>query len=335
MLNTIQSGSQLAPRVAHEGFKQGPSAEAFALSSEPRPERSSGFKLFGSDGFTALDAIDIVNPLQHLPIIGPLYRKFTGDSLDPFSRIAGNTLFFGPFGAAFSSINVAVEEITGKDIGSNVLAILNNGYTKTTEPQIASIKPVNPPKTDIYKNNIIDPVLAWATSEINYRNSEALNQGIDLPTRPYSTLIASTVSNNNHNTQSTVLSTKPKPINQSLRPNEQALGQAQRAKVPDQYESLALNVLKNNSLTSPITAQKIKRLTNAYTSQPSIDQSTKYSTSQAVGPKTNRTKQINSNSTDRIWFLSSINNALSKYHKTQNSNLLNDKNIIPHTSSLR
>ena len=50
-------------------------------------EEAGGFKLFGDDGFTFLDFLDIINPLQHIPIIGTLYRQMTGDTLDPGSRV--------------------------------------------------------------------------------------------------------------------------------------------------------------------------------------------------------------------------------------------------------
>ena len=60
-----------------------------------------GFKLFGKDGFTFLDFLDIINPLQHFPVIGTLYRELTGDTFDPGSRVLGSTLFFSRAGRGF------------------------------------------------------------------------------------------------------------------------------------------------------------------------------------------------------------------------------------------
>ncbi|MBT5013959.1 MAG: hypothetical protein HON02_05865, partial [Rhodospirillaceae bacterium] len=37
------------------------------------------FHAFGADGFTFLDFLDIINPLQHIPVVGSLYRDMTGD----------------------------------------------------------------------------------------------------------------------------------------------------------------------------------------------------------------------------------------------------------------
>src|SRR5688572_6968383 len=39
------------------------------------------------DGYSFGDVIDMINPLQHLPVIGMLYRKFTGDTIKPFAAI--------------------------------------------------------------------------------------------------------------------------------------------------------------------------------------------------------------------------------------------------------
>ena len=61
------------------------------------PEADGGFKIFGDDGFTFLDFLDIINPLHHIPVIGTLYREMTDDSLDPGSRVIGGTLFSVPW----------------------------------------------------------------------------------------------------------------------------------------------------------------------------------------------------------------------------------------------
>ena len=61
------------------------------------PEADDGFKIFGDDGFTFLDFLDIINPLHHIPVIGTLYREMTDDSLDPGSRVIGGTLFSVPW----------------------------------------------------------------------------------------------------------------------------------------------------------------------------------------------------------------------------------------------
>ena len=66
--------------------------------------------LFGDDGFTFGDIIDIVNPLQHIPIISNIYRSLSGDTIAPLMQIAGGALYGGPIGAVASLITTAIEE---------------------------------------------------------------------------------------------------------------------------------------------------------------------------------------------------------------------------------
>ncbi|MEM7304206.1 MAG: hypothetical protein AAF372_01625 [Pseudomonadota bacterium] len=61
--------------------------------------------IFGEDGFNFRDIIDIINPLQHIPIINSAYRKMTGDTIAPAMKIVGGALFGGPIGAVASIIS--------------------------------------------------------------------------------------------------------------------------------------------------------------------------------------------------------------------------------------
>jgi hypothetical protein len=331
VVNAIQSGFPWAPNIAHEVLKQKPTGDAFALTSSPPPEKNSGFKFFGADGITPSDAIDIVNPLQHLPIIGPLYREFSGDTLDPFSRIAGNTLFFGPFGAAFSSINIAIEGITGKDMGKNIIAVFKNENINKVGHQVTGTYPVNPTTSTADKNNTIDPVLAWATAEINHRNSEALKKGIDLPTRIYSTLIANNSILSTHPTQTAIASAHPVPI--KLKPThiDQVLSQVQKTTSLADHGLLALNEMKSSLLALPTTLQQIKRTTNAYApksryiNQLSFEQPNNHTARNTPHTKTNPAQSLGTISTNGGWFSSFINDSFSKYQTAENSRLLRDK----------
>jgi len=90
-----------------------PSTE-IALSGPDGAEIHEGeFSLFGDDGFTFADLVDVVNPLQHIPVVSTMYREASEDTLDPGSRMMGSTLFFGPIGLASSVINVLIEQGTG------------------------------------------------------------------------------------------------------------------------------------------------------------------------------------------------------------------------------
>ena len=166
-------------------------------------EETGGFQIFGNDGFTFLDFLDIINPLQHIPIIGTLYREMTGDTLDPASRVLGGTLFLGPFGTVASLANVLIDDATGKDMGEHVLAFFKD--EEGNAPQVSANEdrpvaitpaPTAPAVTatafsiasagievaDVEKS-AIDPVTAWAMAETSYRKTAA-GKAMDVPPGP-------------------------------------------------------------------------------------------------------------------------------------------------------
>ena len=137
-----------------------------------------GFQVFGEDGFTFLDFIDIINPLQHIPIISTLYRELSGDTLDPGSSVIGSTLFFGPLGTAASLANVLIEDATGKDMTGHAMAFFLDEDSNV--PELASVEPET--ITDVgaqafaaqgAESETVDPVTAWAVSEAAFRRTAA------------------------------------------------------------------------------------------------------------------------------------------------------------------
>lgn len=77
-----------------------------------------------SPGLTFHDLLDVINPLQHLPIISTIYRAITGDGISAAARIAGDTLFGGVYGFVSGVVNAVVQGETGKDVGGHVMAFL-------------------------------------------------------------------------------------------------------------------------------------------------------------------------------------------------------------------
>jgi hypothetical protein len=74
---------------------------------------SKGFHPFGDDGLTLDDVIDVVNPLQHIPVVSTVYRWLTGDTISPAAEMAGGALYGGAVGFAASAAMVAVDGLTG------------------------------------------------------------------------------------------------------------------------------------------------------------------------------------------------------------------------------
>ncbi|WP_417798052.1 hypothetical protein [Terasakiella pusilla] len=85
-------------------------------------QANADFKMFGDDGLSFWDFVDMINPLQHIPVVSTAYRAITGDEIDPGARMAGGTLYGGPIGLAASAFNVILEHGTGKDAGEHVIA---------------------------------------------------------------------------------------------------------------------------------------------------------------------------------------------------------------------
>ncbi len=142
------------------GINDMPSRPARTADGEGASAKA-GKPLFGDDGFTFGDFLDIINPLQHIPIVGTVYRAMTGDKIDPGSRIAGGGLFGGPIGLVASLVSGMVEESTGKDPGDHALAALGIDLAPKTEAQTmvaaASQPDAAPPVARIQTQPMADP----------------------------------------------------------------------------------------------------------------------------------------------------------------------------------
>jgi len=95
------------------------------LSNQDVPdETESGSAIFGKDGLTFGDVLDVINPLQHIPVVSTFYRAITGDEISPGARMAGGALYGGPIGFAVATANAMIEAATGEDIGDTVMTAL-------------------------------------------------------------------------------------------------------------------------------------------------------------------------------------------------------------------
>ena len=118
-------------------------AGAATRESGPATAAASGtLGLVGDEGFTFRDLLDIINPLQHIPIVSAIYRRLTGDTIHDAPRLIGGTLFGGAIGAAFALVNVLVERATGRDVSETVLAFLD-GATGQAPTAVAAAAPAN------------------------------------------------------------------------------------------------------------------------------------------------------------------------------------------------
>jgi hypothetical protein len=117
----------------HEGGSFEPVSSTGAPDTHTASAKSSASSS-AKNGFSFAGLLDIINPLQHIPILSSLYRRLTGDEITPVGRVAGDTLYLGVFGLAASMANLALEKTTGKDAGDHVMTAMLGGKDKAPDP---------------------------------------------------------------------------------------------------------------------------------------------------------------------------------------------------------
>jgi hypothetical protein len=95
--------------------------------------------------FTLDDFLDIINPLQHLPVVSFIYRAVTGDQIKPAMRILGDIGYGGPTGFLGSCAEVLFEAIFGQDVGATAISLLTGGDDdKKKEGEKTAATPADP-----------------------------------------------------------------------------------------------------------------------------------------------------------------------------------------------
>ncbi|MBK1696902.1 hypothetical protein [Rhodovibrio salinarum] len=89
------------------------------------------------------DLLDVINPLQHLPVVSTIYREITGDTIQGAARVVGGGLYGGVGGFVGGLVNAIAEEATGSDLGEHVMVALgmSEGETPAEEVQVAQAQP--------------------------------------------------------------------------------------------------------------------------------------------------------------------------------------------------
>lgn len=73
--------------------------------------------------FDVFDFLDMINPLQHIPVVNYAYRYLTGDNIKPISSIIGGAVFAGPVGAATGLVSTVVAREAGSSLPETVLSM--------------------------------------------------------------------------------------------------------------------------------------------------------------------------------------------------------------------
>jgi hypothetical protein len=104
------------------------------LAAPPAPAKAEAKS---ESSFSFGDFLDIINPLQHIPVVSTIYRHLTGDEIGTPEKIAGDALYGGLTGLACSIGDALFAEITGKNVGDTVYAALIGDDADKTAPATA------------------------------------------------------------------------------------------------------------------------------------------------------------------------------------------------------
>jgi hypothetical protein len=92
--------------------------------SAPAAKTEKPFSLWEKAEFSFGDFLDIINPLQHIPIVSTIYRNLSGDQIGTMPRVIGGALWGRVGGFVAGVINSVVEWFTGKDIGDHIYSAI-------------------------------------------------------------------------------------------------------------------------------------------------------------------------------------------------------------------
>jgi hypothetical protein len=127
--------------------------------------------------FSFKNLLDVINPLQHIPVISTIYRKLTGDIPATPEKIAGDTLYGGVVGFLSSIADTAYEALTGKDFGDSVLAFFTGG-----DKSAASVA-AKTSATSASVAAMSGPLTPAANSDTALRATIAYGKSIDMTNR--------------------------------------------------------------------------------------------------------------------------------------------------------
>lgn len=147
--------------------------------------------------------IDVVNPLQHIPVVGAIYRHMTGDEISPAARLAGDTLYGGFIGAGVAVADIVAEKTTGRDIGENMIAAMTPDNTARNATALA--------QNDARASGTLRASdIVWSTAESSV---VALNTNLD--TRSLRAPLPPTATNGTDPAPSTPTPTAPGPTKEA------------------------------------------------------------------------------------------------------------------------
>lgn len=96
------------------------------------------------EGMSFWDVLDVINPLQHIPVVNRIYRAITGDEIKTPAKMAGAALLFGPVGLAVAAADSVLENATGKDAMGHAMALFKDDAAEAPATAYAQAAPQQP-----------------------------------------------------------------------------------------------------------------------------------------------------------------------------------------------
>ena len=131
--------------------------------NHPNPTQTQGKENSGTKWFR--DIVDLINPLHHIPLVGTLYRKITGDEIAPQLRVAGGALYAGPLGAAVTIGSFLLERVLG--IGNDDLD--SGKVTASVQPEHINVSKISALSPITTQDLELTPVDSKRVSAIEHR----------------------------------------------------------------------------------------------------------------------------------------------------------------------
>ncbi|MET4732622.1 hypothetical protein ABIE64_001322 [Thalassospira sp. MBR-102] len=161
------NGASIANGAAGGGSAGSGAAEQLVDGAEEG--RSFSEYMFGKDGFEFTDFLDVINPLQHIPGVGMVYRSITGDELGNGARVVGGGLFGGIFGLAGAAVDAVVDLATGEDTGAHIMAMFEGDEAPADQPLMADASLEGGPT-----GGASDLVLPWMVGDRSMAGEDGL-----------------------------------------------------------------------------------------------------------------------------------------------------------------
>ncbi len=87
------------------------------------------------DGPSFSDLLDVLNPLQHIPLVNCVYRDLTGDKEGVMADLVGGALWGGWIGLGAAMGDLVFEDATGKSVGDTVIGLFKDDNPTTAVAQ--------------------------------------------------------------------------------------------------------------------------------------------------------------------------------------------------------